>query len=230
VTIQWHPHQTPVADYGRGVVTLAGAAEGAPPGGVPAPLPRIDTLVFRSRPDPTATIVGLLLIHTDTASADHGWRYAVAGPGLVTPNLVEFGYEESGVPIDSVTPDGRWSRGRLGTDRVENWLAGWVDGRNSQLEHRWWAEHLPEQPLFALDSTRLRVALEPEGPSLPVPTGDYILHGADSVRGRWLRVRLVTPSDVCVDDDSIAHRTRRVWIEYLDGRGRPRVWYRSRGC
>ena len=218
-----------MADRGRGVVALA-AVEGGAPGRAPAATPRVDSLVFRSRPDPGAPVVGLLLVRTDTMMPEGGWQYAVAAPALAKPNLVEFGYEESGVPVDSAAEGGRWLRGLLGTDSAGRWLTGWTDARDAGVAHRWWAEHLATQPLFALDSARLRLAAEPGGPSLAAPGDDYILYGADSVRGRWLLVRLVAPSDYCTDVDSGARREQRLWVEYLDARGRPRVWYHSRGC
>ncbi len=229
-TVPWHPHQTPVADYGRGVVAIMENGHDGPPGSAAGPLPRTDTLSFRNRPDATAPVAGLLLIRTDTSSSNNNWRYGVAAPGMAAPNLVEFGYEHSGIPIDSVTQDGRWVRGRLGTDDAGNWLTGWADVRDTRLETVWWAEHLPQQPLFALDSMHVRFALDPEGELLSAPTRDHIMHATDSVRGRWLLVSLVTPSDYCMSGDSVVRRTRKVWVEYLDVRGRPQVWYHSRGC
>ncbi|HYC52181.1 MAG TPA: hypothetical protein VEB19_13795 [Gemmatimonadaceae bacterium] len=229
-TVIWHPHQIPVADYGRGVVAVAEDGRDGPPGSVAGVLPRTDTLRFRSRPDEKAPLAGLLLIRTNTSSSNNNWRYGVAAPGMAAPNLVEFGYEHSGIVIDSVTQDGRWVQGRLGTDDAGNWLTGWADVRDTRLETVWWAEHLPQQPLFALDSMHLRIALEPAGELLPPPTRDHIMHATDSVRGRWLLVSLVTPSDYCMSGDAVVRRTRKVWVEYLDVRGRPQVWYHSRGC
>jgi len=228
-TVRWHPHQTAVADHGQGVVALANAGDG-PPGSVTGPLPRTDTISFRNRPDSAAPLAGLLLNRTDTADSNDNWNYAVAAPGMVAPNMVEFGYEEAGVPIDSATSDGRWVRGRLGTDDDGTWLTGWADVRDMRLTSLWWAEHLPQQALFALDSSQLRMAVEPGGARLPVLPRDHIMHGADSVRGRWLLVSLVTPSDYCAGDDSVVRRRQRVWVEYVDARGRPQVWYHSRGC
>lgn len=228
-TVAWHPHQAPVADPGRGVVALA-AAEGAAPGSSSAATPSIDTLVFRSRPDPSAPAAGLLLVRTDTIMTEGSWHHAVAAPALAAPNLVEFGYEESGVPIDSAADGGRWLRGLLGTDSAGRWLTGWADTRDARITHRWWAEHLAAQALFALDTARLRFATDPGGAPLAMPDGDFILYGADSVRGRWLLVHLLAPSDYCAAGDSVARREQRLWVQYLDARGRPRVWYHSRGC
>jgi hypothetical protein len=207
--VAWHPHEAPVADRGRGVVALPVAEDTGAPGRASAATESIDTLVFRSRPEPAAP---------------------VAGPGLAAPNLVEFGYEESGVPIDSMVEDGQWLRGLLGTDSAGRWLTGWADARGDRIEHRWWADHLAGQALFALDTTRLRLAAEPGGAPIDIPAGEFILYGADSVRGRWLRARLVAPSDYCAAGDSGARHEQRLWVEYLDARGRPQVWYHSRGC
>jgi hypothetical protein len=70
------------------------------------------------------------------------------------------------------------------------------------------------------------------GMSVDRPRGgddEYAMH-PEEVRGSWMRVRLVVPSDNCVDPDSVPRQTRRAWIRYLDDRGRPNVWYYTRGC
>ena len=74
----------------------------------------------------------------------------------------------------------------------------------------------------------------PRGARYPVilPGGDepdYIMH-PKQVRGEWMQVEVVTPSDYCADDDTMKGKKEVVWIRFLDPTHRPRVWYYTRGC
>ena len=219
-TVRWHPHVAPVADHGRGVVIFE-PRDGA--------IPRTDTLLVRQRPDAGAPAVAAILVRTDTGSSSEGWRYAAAAPALAAPNLVEYGYEEAGVTYDSVSGDSAWVRARVGTDSVGRWITGWV-AIAGIVERRDWTTALAEQMLFFLDSSAARLAASPGGAALPMPEGEAALYGTGRRSGRWLEVRVVSPSDYCSGPDSVRRTERRAWIEYLDAAGRPRVWYHSRGC
>jgi hypothetical protein len=219
-TIAWEPYVVPVADYGRGVIGI---------GAGPDPVPRSGVLTFRRDPDAGSPIAAVLSIRTDTSNGTQ--HYAVTGPRLRLPNLVEVGYEQAGVPVDSATSDGRWVRGLAGTDSAGRWIVGWADVRTPGVEQLWWADHLRSQSLFALGSTDVRLADTPDGARVPPPRGEYAMYGADSVRGRWLRVRVVSPSDYCdANADSTRRVERRLWVQYLEADGRPLVWYYTRGC
>ena len=219
-TVRWHPHVVPVADYGRGVVRFE-PGDGA--------IPRTDTLLVRHQPVAGAPAVAAMLVRTDTASSVEGWRYAAAAPGLAAANFVEYGYEEAGVPYDSVSGDSLWLRARLGTDSAGRWVTGWV-AIAGIVERRDWTTALAEQMLFFLDSANTRLAASPGGAAVPMPAGEVALYGTGRRYGRWLEVRVVAPSDYCVGPDTVRRTERRAWIEYLDAAGRPRVWYHSRGC
>jgi hypothetical protein len=43
-------------------------------------------------------------------------------------------------------------------------------------------------------------------------------------------MRLLFPYNKCEGADTTAATRREVWVEYLDRRGRPKVFYPSRGC
>ncbi len=48
-------------------------------------------------------------------------------------------------------------------------------------------------------------------------------------KNAWLRVRLRWPVDVC-DYSEAPTQTGEFWVRYLDERGRPLMFYPSRGC
>ena len=47
-----------------------------------------------------------------------------------------------------------------------------------------------------------------------------------AVRGSWMEVRLVQGMCGEMPPDTLG----QAWIRYLDPRGRPLVWYHTRGC
>jgi hypothetical protein len=67
------------------------------------------------------------------------------------------------------------------------------------------------------------------GPGAPAPTTSFELTTLET-RGRWMRVRLRAPFDVCEGQDTAGVPVREAWIAYLDPRGRPLMFYPPRGC
>ena len=228
----WAPHDGRDAeDRGTGIVFLAAGTTGA--------APREDTLLFRAAPARDAPPVAALIV---TYTADGGWRHDVAAPGAVAPRLLEHGYEEAGVPTDSTDASGRWVRGVLGLDSAGAPVRGWAELVEGRAERLRWAEHLVGQPLFLLAPSPAAFRASPDGPARPLPvpgaspgtvagatSDDVAIHPLER-RGDWLRARVVAPSDLCVPDDSLPRHETEAWIRYLDERGRPLVWYFTRGC
>ena len=230
----WAPHDGRDAeDRGTGVVFLAAAPAGAP-------VPRSDTLLFRAAPSPGAPAVAALVVDHD---AEGGWAYAVAAARPVAPRLLEYGYEEAGVPIDSADATGRWVRGMVGVTADGRPLTGWAELRDGHGARLLWAEHLRDQLIFPLDPEHLAFHATPGGAAVriapPAAAGrvsdapgdarDVAIYPVEA-RGDWLRVRAVAPSDLCVPPDSVPRTETLAWIRYLDARGRPLVWYHTRGC
>jgi len=231
----WAPHDGQDAeDRGTGVVHLT-----TPSG--PASTARTDTLLFRAAPSADAAPVAALLVEH---AADGGWAYSVAAPAPVVPRLLEYGYEEAGVPTDSTDASGRWVRGVLGADAGGAPVRGWAELRDGHTARLQWAEHLREQPVFLLRPDRDAFRAAPGGAAVPVgvpvaghvsDTREHTRGSADAVAiypvaasGAWLRVRVVSPSDLCVPPDSAPRAETYAWIRYLDERGRPLVWYHTR--
>jgi hypothetical protein len=160
-----------------------------------------------------------------------GWSFAIAWPAALTTNLIEFGYEIAGLPLDSMTPDRHWARVIPGFAADGTPIRAWAPLDTGSVELTVWAEHLRQNDLFFRAGVAPAFFDAPNGPArafpLPAEIQDYVLHPLDA-RGAWLRVRVVTPSDLCADPQS--PRSAELWIRYLDGAGRPLVWYHTRGC
>jgi len=221
--VVWEAHAgVDPGDLGRGVAFLeVGENKGA--------RDVEDTLMLRSSPDSGAPPVGAMLL---ALSPNGGPAYRVAAPDSLRPNLVEYGYEESGVPFDSTDAAGRWARGILGFRGDGSSVTGWIDTQAPGVGSVRWAEQLADRPIFFPKPEQAAFYSEPDSTRrVPTPPNEpeYAIYPVEA-RGSWLRVRVVQPSDNCVGPDSIPRRTRMLWIQYLDDRGRPNVWYYTRGC
>lgn len=221
--VAWEPYAgVDPTDLGIGVAYLRRAEDkGAAPG--------TDTLLLRAAPNAGASPAGAMLFTVDSVGVTH---YAIAADDSLRPNLVEHGYEESGVPFDSADVTGRWVRAILGFTADSVARVGWIDTSQRGVGLVRWTEQLADRPIFFRHAERAAFFATPDSTRpIPVPPGDddaYAIHPLDT-RGPWLRARLVEPSDNC-EPDPKPRRTRVVWIRYLDDRGRPNVWYYSRGC
>ena len=221
--VSWEPYAgVDPADLGVGAAFLLRAENKRAGAGV-------DTLLLRSAPGVDATPLGAMLFTVDSVGTTH---YSIAAADSLRPNLVEYGYEESGVPFDSIDASSRWVRAILGFASDSAALVGWIDTSQPGIGLVRWAEQLADRPIFFPKPDRAALFATPDStrPMALSPAGDdaYALHPLER-RGAWLRVQVVEPSDNC-EPDSTPRRTRTGWIRYLDGRGRPNVWYYSRGC
>jgi len=206
-------------DRGRGVVAF---------GHEPASPDAVDSLAIRALPARGATVRAYFLQRAQANTSP----YALAlRPGL-TANLVEFGYEVVGVPIDSIEPQAAWARVVYAFDAARQPEFGWVGLDSEAVRTVRWADFLPTQDLFLVDSVPWIFSDRPLGSAIPIAAppsaGDYALHPV-TTRGPWLQVRVVVPSDVCQDPQPRAQSVMG-WLRYLDSRGRPRVWFAPRGC
>jgi hypothetical protein len=217
------PRVFPGGDPGIGLVHFA--TEGATPPGVL----RLD---LREAPDERGALVGRFEL--DMADGSQ-WTYRVLTreTGL-RANLLEFGYEEWGIPLDSLS--GEWARLILARGSDGHYRRGWArlgSGAGLLL----WREWLQERAQFFASRPELRD--EPGGSDVAFPLTptedawpsqwDHHLE-PDSIRGEWVRVRVVTPSDACGIEPELPVRDTVGWIRTVDDRGRPLVWYYARGC
>jgi hypothetical protein len=206
-------------DRGRGVVAFSEQ---------PTSLGQVDSLPILASPAPGAPIQACFLqrFQEDTSP------YALAAPPGSTSNLVEFDYEVMGLPVDSLGPKAAWARVVYAFDGERRPRLGWVSLGPPAVRLVLWADLLPSRDLFLLDSVPWEFSDRPLGSPIPFAAPpsphDYALHPL-TTRGAWLQVRIVVPSDVCVEPQP-GVRTAVGWVRYVDARGRPRVWFSPRGC
>lgn len=211
----WTADSTPRQDFGVGVVFVRDS-----------PLPgrgqRTDTVVFYRDTSQRREIAGYFLWQQTAGT----WAYAIAAPLALTSNILEYGYEVAGLPIAG-RPTGRWVEAVLGFTSAGRSYIGWAELDSARIGVLLWSEHLREQSLFFLPGRHPEFFRAPGGRPVRLPVGrDYAMHPL-SQRGRWMQVRVAVPSDVCAESTATS---AVVWIRYLDGRGRPQVWYHTRGC
>jgi len=192
---------------------------------------RADTLLIRARPDSGSAVVGAFLYTEHKAGIS--WGYSVGAPVRLRPNVLEFGYEESGIPLDSLAVASSWGRVILGFHKDGAPYHGWMSLDSARVKYLLWRKVLAGNDVFFLPGEAPRFYAKPGGAEVPlsVKTGsnaDYILHPLE-VRGPWLRVRVAEPADIC-GSDAAKSRTAEAWIRYLRADGRPLVWYYTRGC
>lgn len=222
-----HLLAVPGWDIGTGFVRIPPSPDG-PPGTAPP-----DTFMIFGDPGTDAAPVARAF-HRDyrlvLEATEEGLR----------DGALEVGYEERALPILRSGPNGRWLEVSFAFGSEGEPRTGWVDGGDPRLEQRSWDTWLETQgALFFFDSDSIAFFTAPNGPGLELTLEpavgtlryDYAMYPMatpESVRGAWMEVRITSPSDHCSEPDSA--REERVWIRHLDDRGRPRVWYHTRGC
>lgn len=230
------------AEPDRGVGIISFALPSAPM----MAYPFADTLVIHEGPSVRSPVLAHFLFQVPEPFI---WAYTLeANETAVTSNALEYDYEMDGLPIDSIgsVPAGspRGGASASGWVRVVYGFAadgepriGWVHNVEGHTRVRLWADELPTRSLFFV-GPEARIAFH------DAPGGDRVLfdlrrHGDDGpldyrldpieTDGRWMKVRVVTPDASC-SVEQVEASAGVVWIEYLDERGRPRVWYYTRGC
>jgi len=190
-----------------------------------------------------------LLIYRDTAGRRiiarfiyrgdaSSWSWTVESEPPVESASMEFAYEVEGLPVDRLSEDRRWALAILGIGPDGEPREGWVQVAPGTSTFTQWTSVLRDRPLFFDDGIEPEFFGSPRGTPVdfPLDTGggvptraDYIMHPLQ-VQGDWMQVRVATPSDYCASPTDPEVRQTMVWIRHLDDRGRPRVWYYTRGC
>jgi hypothetical protein len=223
----WHladaPRDASAADFlrhdlGAGVLFLP-----EPPD---ARVPRSDTVAIHAAPDAAAPVKARFVFDQP---GPHGWSYQLwSGEAGLSSNVVEFAYEVSGIPFDSVAAGG-WTRVVYGRGAPEGPRTGWVEPRAGTVENRLWRDVLPERSLHFLSPEMVAFHAAPDGPTHAFALDDGYELGPQRVDGDWMEVRVTSPS-ACAAAAGQEVREHTAWIRFVDPDGRPRVWYHARGC
>ena len=166
----------------------------------PGVLHRADTLVLYQSPSRRAIIAALWIRESNRGDAI---RHSIAARDSLTPNLMEYGYEIAGLPIDSLSRDRKWARALLGYTTSSAFMKAWVPLDTLQVRLIEWAAYLPSKGgLFLSTPTQAEFALQPGGSTTAspfdprFPADDHWLEVLDH-RGPWLKVRFTQPADLC---------------------------------
>ena len=186
--------------------------------------------VIYSKPNPKS----------DTVVTLFQWKYTFKGSTeQMRGRLVGFeDNDDWGLPILSISKDSSWAQVSVESSDGTIRTKGWVNLQTPNTTIRIWADFLatrsmvlqPGKPLrfYSKPNKNVRLKIKLFRFRSPFDEYSYILKPIRRERS-WLLVELQTPflpceSDVAIQKDpSIQPRTIRVWIQYIDERGRPLV-------
>ncbi len=204
-------------DPGRGIVAFRTEGE----------MPQLDSLPLYSAPS-DRTPMGWFVVNR---AATEGEPFFIRAPTRVRPNTMEFAYEESALPIDSLSADHRWARVLYGFDNADRPLTAWTPAAAPNATLHLWNNYFGDKALHFLPAFPPAFYDAPNGKPLSITLVgeqvlDYIMYVAEQ-QGEWMRVRVMSPSDYCAEGSA---PPKTAWVRYLTPQGRPRVWYATRGC
>lgn len=157
--------------------------------------------------------------------------------------MIEISYDDIGFPVLAVSPDSQWVKVSLDCHDLKNKSIGWIPKRTAGLSVQSWAEILSNRSaLFFMKSDWISFYARPDKSTRVHPklirqgsSPNYQLY-RKQVTGRWMQVELETPSSFCKTEEDVLKEygvkpTKQVvWIQFLDERNRPRIFYYTRGC
>lgn len=142
-------------------------------------------------------------------------------------NAIEYDYKAVGLPFDDTTQ--QWCRVIYGMMQSGIPLKGWVPLSPAFNHTFFWADELPKHSLFFSPEPEIAEFFErPDGNRVSFHLeSTYVMYPLQRDK-HWLRVRVVTPNNLCEDIPTIS--TGDFWIQYIDATGRPLVFYQTQGC
>jgi hypothetical protein len=197
--------------------------------------PTSDSLMFYSTPESHANPIALLKGTQLTFLRSH-----IADD--ITNRLIEIVYNDDyGLPILEISADSNWARVALNPKNKVDTQAAWVSlerVRNDVGGWQLWGQFFtPDEPVTFLSDSMMGFysALDDTMkvfPKLLRSDGemDYCMRVIQT-KGLWMEVYLETPSTFMTDPVRRHARYEsknpppRLWIKFLDQRGRPRIWF-----
>ena len=141
--------------------------------------------------------------------------------------LFEYEYESYGLPIIESGINYIKVLYPSGSDKYRH---GYINIDQEKLEIQYWENHLIKRPLFFLDKESIKLYNYINGDTISFDKATFENHvlWPQAIKGNWMNVKYVSPSDSCVE--KVNAEIINCWIRYLDDNGRPMVWYHPRGC
>ena len=157
--------------------------------------------------------------------------------------MVEIGYDEIGFPILGYSSDSQWVKVSLDCHAVKNPPVGWLQRNTKDLTIRSWTDVLSKENVFHfINAERRSFYSRPSAEALIRPKlyeqnsrASYNMYRGQ-IKGRWMQVELETPSSFCRSDEEnlqefgVLPKKQTVWIQFLDARLRPLIFFSTRGC
>lgn len=170
-----------------------------------------------------------------------GWIVELADESLRplgTDGFVETEYESSSAIVYEIDSTG-WIRFRyLPEESGTAWTHEcFFDLGDDPVSVTTWEERLTSElisPLFFRDEVPHILRAQPRADSerfrsVPASPAEYHLEPLE-IRGDWMRVRVVQPSDYCTVPVDATTRRSEGWVRWRDDDIGPWLWYYTRGC
>lgn len=163
--------------------------------------------------------------------------FSVEGDMIAENALFEFAYEHPGLPVEAF--EGGWIKVRLGYNFSGNPITGWMENTLPLLVETW-DTYLPDKATFLATCEKPVLYKLPEGEAFfpevyflnddinKTKRPNYRIEKIE-VKGDWMKVQLITPSDLCGEALQGAAITEG-WIPFLLDDKSPAVWFYTRGC
>ena len=170
-----------------------------------------------------------------------GWLVELADASVRpfgTSGLVETDYESSSAIVYEVRSTG-WIRFRyLPEEEGTAWTHEcFFDLGDDPVSVTTWQERLTSaviSPIFFRDEGPHALRAQPGADaerlaSVPADPAEYHLEPLE-IRGDWMRVTVVQPSDYCAAPAGVVTRRSEGWVRWRDDEIGPWLWYYTRGC
>lgn len=152
--------------------------------------------------------------------------------GLISfsSGMVEYDAEKLGLPI--ITINNNWVKVFCFYDYDKEPVYGWV--KTSKINYHLWDKFLINKELFFINDSEIAFYNAFKGNQINVSISkneygrlNYIMKPLER-KENWLKVKLIFPKNIVVitDNDPFIE----VWINYLDEKNFPKVWFYTRGC
>lgn len=146
----------------------------------------------------------------------------------------EFDYETFGLPIEEININS--IKVIYGYSDDGEARSGFIRKDTTNYEWRIWSDFLlgypvffqrNVEPIFFAEFMGVEELLElPNRTDVP-KWKDYIMYPKE-IRGDWMKVEVVAPSDYC--EEPKLKQSKILWINHLDENGELKIWYYVRGC